>query len=39
MAYLCNFKHVDMIEIFANYNFICITDMFYEIQGREITVR
>jgi hypothetical protein len=37
MEYLCSFKHVEMLTIFTNYNFLYISYIFYEIRGREVT--
>lgn len=37
MAYVCSFKHVDMIEIFTDSNFVSTSYMFYEIREREAT--
>jgi len=37
MAYVFSFKHVDMIAIFTNSNFVSTSYMLYEIRGREIT--
>lgn len=38
MTYLSSFKHVDMIAIFTNCNFIHVSYMFYEIRGHEETM-